>query len=79
MQLTVAFASTRHAREALRFLEGSSVRMTAQPRPVGHEGHDLALVDLKLLKRDRGRLEILLRGVHGLILDDEEATETWVG
>jgi len=68
VHLTVAFASSRHARDAVRFLAGSTLRVTAFARPTADEA-EMALVDLEIPRVERARLETLLGGVHGIVID----------
>jgi hypothetical protein len=78
MQLTVAFASTRHARDALRFLAESSLGVTAYARAVVHEDEDMALVDIEIPHDERSRLDTLLLGVHGIVIEEQAASFTAV-
>ncbi len=68
VRLTVAFASSRHAREAVRFLAGSTLHVTAFARPTLDDA-EMALVDLEIPSVERARLETLLGGVHGIVID----------
>jgi hypothetical protein len=69
VRLTVAFADVDHARLAVRFLAGSSLHITATQRPT-NDDTDMALVDVEIPNHERSRLETLIAGVHGLLIDD---------
>jgi hypothetical protein len=70
--LTVAFASRNHASDALRFLAGSSLAITATPRPCPDDT-DLAVVDIDVPLDERERLDTLLHGVHALVIGEDAA------
>lgn len=70
--LTVAFASRSHAREALRFLAGSALAITATPRPCPDD-IDLAVVDIDVPLVERERLGTLLHGVHAIVIGEDAA------
>lgn len=77
MQLKVGFASEQHARDALRFLAGSSLHVTAYARPSTHD-EDMALVDIEIPHDERSRLDTLLLGVHGIVISEPAASLTAV-
>jgi hypothetical protein len=68
VRLTVAFASPRHARDAVRFLAGSTLHVTAFARPAADDS-EMALVDLEIPGVERVRLDTLISGVHGIVID----------
>ena len=68
--LTVAFASRNHARDALLFLAGSSLAITATPRPCPDDT-DMAVVDIDVPTVERERLGTLLHGVHAIVIGEE--------
>ncbi len=67
--LTVAFATARHARDALSFLRASGVRVA--PGDIsGGAGAEFAVVELAVEAGDRPRVLTLLSGLHGIVLED---------
>jgi hypothetical protein len=71
--LTVAFASPRHARDALAFLASGVHPFRAVPREATDPSTALALVDIELPCGERDRLLTLLSGVHGIVVADTPA------
>lgn len=69
--LTVAFASGNHARDALRFLAGASLAITATARPCPDDA-ELAVVDIDVPVTERERLGTLLHGVHAIVIGEED-------
>lgn len=67
--LTVAFASIIHARDAIAFLTGSSLAVSAAPRPSQGDAA-LALVDIDIPTVERDRLGTLLAGVHAIVVEE---------
>lgn len=69
--LTVAFATTRHARDALSFLRVSGMRIA--PGDIsGGAGAEFAVVELLVDLGDRPRVLTLLSGLRAIVLEDRE-------
>jgi hypothetical protein len=67
--LTVAFATARHARDALSFLRVSGMRI-ASGHVSGGSGAEFATVELLVDRADRARVLTLLSGLHAIVLED---------
>ncbi|MFL5755258.1 MAG: hypothetical protein ACJ77N_03080 [Chloroflexota bacterium] len=65
-RLTVAFASDRHARIALEYLERVDFALEASVRRV--DGSDLSFVDVDVDPALRERVSTLLRGARGIVV-----------
>ncbi len=72
--LLVAFATDRHARDAVRFLDGTTL-VTCAPSIRGGEGGSFAVVDFRVDPEDCDRLATLLSGLHGIVLREAAPLE----
>ena len=72
IRVIVAFATARHARDAVRFLAGASL-VFDPPTVRGGEGAEFATVELEVEVGDRERLGTLVHGLHGIVVGERFA------
>jgi hypothetical protein len=69
MQLQVAFATDRHARDAMSMIgRRPELFDAAEPNLRLSAETDLAVLDINLDVRNRDRMMALVRGVHGIVV-----------
>jgi hypothetical protein len=72
IRVVIAFATARHARDAVRFLAEASLVLDP-PYVRGGEGAEFATVELEVEAGDRERLGTLVHGLHGIVVGERFA------
>jgi hypothetical protein len=74
IHFVVAFATTRHANDAVRFLAGTAL-VAGDPTVQGGDGPDFAVVEVDVETGNRDRLATLINGLHGILMSERSAIE----
>jgi hypothetical protein len=72
IQLVVAFATKRHALEAVRFVSDTAL-VCGVPSVTAGDGSSFAVVRFEVEARNRERLATLVQGLHGIVMPDRAA------
>lgn len=71
VRIVVAFASARHAQDAVGFLARTALVAGAMDVS-GGDGPSFATVSLELEARNRDRLLTLVSGLHGIVMQERD-------